>query len=262
MIIGAVALVLILFGGGLDTFFISELEKGVKEYVQDKDRRDEIQAGIKDTKKNIKAFNKERKSYFKQFKKLNISRATTSAELDDFSDQMLTYRKAFQHRMIDDRLQLAANLKADEWASIILLSNKTIEEREKKARAKAQKGSDKNKEQKNTAIFEDTRSVLAETVSEEPRLHTLTEGLNKLVRAVEQLELKIRSINQKENKTIALQYASRKDLESIANNTLKTGQVGFKMLNEFHFLVLNNTSEAEFDEIMKAFSKELEISIR
>ncbi len=37
MIVGTIALLTLLFGGGLDFFFIDNLEKGVKEYVIEKD---------------------------------------------------------------------------------------------------------------------------------------------------------------------------------------------------------------------------------
>ncbi len=89
MIVGTIFLITVLFGGGLiDTFFIAELEKGVKEYVVDDARKKELTANIKSAKKSIKSFNKDRKAQFKVYKDINASRATTSEEFDELFRKM------------------------------------------------------------------------------------------------------------------------------------------------------------------------------
>ena len=85
MLIATITALAILFGGGtFETFFIDDLRKGVKEYVVEDERKDEILDDLKRSKKMIKSFNKERKAQFKEFKKLNSSQATGSDELTGF----------------------------------------------------------------------------------------------------------------------------------------------------------------------------------
>ena len=44
MIVGTIALISMLFFGGVEYFLMDELEKGVKTFVVEKDRRKEIEA--------------------------------------------------------------------------------------------------------------------------------------------------------------------------------------------------------------------------
>lgn len=68
MIIGSITLITILFFGGVSEYFlIDKLEKGVKEYVVEKNRQKEILADLKTSKAFIKEFNKKRKSQSKTF---------------------------------------------------------------------------------------------------------------------------------------------------------------------------------------------------
>jgi hypothetical protein len=263
MIVGTIYLITILFGSGLiDTFFIAELEKGVKIYVQDKDRKNELRADIKDTRQYIKAFNKSRKARLKQYKKILVSRETTAEELDDFYDLVSADRKIFQNKLIDDRLELARNLSTDEWSSIIALSFETMEERRAKAQKKTQKRAEKNVPEKTKDRFKKTRKVLAKKLDDGPQQDQINDELNKLVAAMDHLETEIRAINVTDDSTVIRQEASRKDLNSLANKMNDVRLSSYEMLKEFHFSVLNNTNEEKFEMIMKTFSKELETSVR
>ena len=67
MIIATIALLTILFGG-VDPFLIDRLDKGVKTYVVEDSRKDEILTIIKQHKKDVKAFDKLRRTRLKEFK--------------------------------------------------------------------------------------------------------------------------------------------------------------------------------------------------
>ena len=54
MLIATITALAILFGGGtFETFFIDDLRKGVKEYVVEDERKDEILDDLKRSKKMI-----------------------------------------------------------------------------------------------------------------------------------------------------------------------------------------------------------------
>ena len=78
MIVGIIAIFAILFSGGTnEAFFIDKMEKGVKEYVIEKDRKNEILSELKSSKKTIKAFDKNRKKQLKTLKKFYKLQATS-----------------------------------------------------------------------------------------------------------------------------------------------------------------------------------------
>ena len=140
MLIATITALAILFGGGtFETFFIDDLRKGVKEYVVDDERKDEILDDLKRSKKMIKSFNKERKAQFKEFKKLNSSRATGSDGLTAFFEKSMTTRGEYQHHLIDERLTVSAQITPDEWAAIIENSGHATDKRMQKAQKKLDK---------------------------------------------------------------------------------------------------------------------------
>jgi hypothetical protein len=267
MIVGTIYLITILFGGGLiDTFFIAELEKGVKEYVVDDDRRKEITTGIKSAKKSIKSFNKNRKAQFKVYKKMNASRATTSEEFDKFFLQLRTERIEHQGKLIDARLDLAKKIRADEWASIVTLSEETMDKRNEKAQKKADKKLAKAKGDADAlqreTLFKKTRKSLDKIDLDIAAHENIVAGLDELVVVLKGLDEDIRAVNVQDNNAISRQDATREELESIAKNVNDLRSIVFDTFISFHFTVKENTSEADWDKFMKAFDKEFQMAVR
>lgn len=59
MIIGLATLVMMIFGSGsLEVFYIDKIEQGVDKQITDKDRKKELQAGLKEYAKAVKKFHK------------------------------------------------------------------------------------------------------------------------------------------------------------------------------------------------------------
>ncbi|HET7002297.1 MAG TPA: hypothetical protein VFI33_13335, partial [Puia sp.] len=81
MIIGLLTLAYLLFGSGHETYLLNlGLEKSVSDYVKDKQRREEIDQVIKQTKKTESVFQKKMKDvYEKKLVQLNMKRTSTSA---------------------------------------------------------------------------------------------------------------------------------------------------------------------------------------
>jgi len=274
MIVGTIALLAMLFGGGLiDTFFVAKLDKGVKEYVLDKERQKEIRADIKSTKKYIKQFNKGRKSQFKDFQEMLGSRDATSEEFDDFYAELHTSRVEFQDQLIDDRIALTQKIQEDEWTSIIAFSVDAIDQREEKIDTKNQKALKKaednpDKAQKKAAKAEKkqpffkTRQAITDAVGDVEKQTIMITSLDNLVLASQELERQIRSVNVRNNDVIVRRDATREEVKQLAQEMNKLRRSGFEQLVQTHMIIKENTDQSQWKIIMKALNKDLNMAVR
>ena len=106
MIVGLATLISILFFGGVgETFLVDKLEKGVKQYVVDKERKKDITADLKITAKYVKAFNKERKNKLKTFQNLNADRNKSIEDFASFFEELISDRITFQKKVTLVKIQ-------------------------------------------------------------------------------------------------------------------------------------------------------------
>lgn len=278
MIVGTIVLLSMLFGGGLiDPFIVDKLDKGVKEYVLDKERQKEIRADIKSTKKYIKQFNKGRKTQFKAFQEILGSRDATREGLDDFYAELHNGRVEFQDELINSRLELTQKIQEDEWTSIIAFSEASIDKREKKQQEKIEKKNEKaiktaeenpDKAQKNAAKSEKkqpffkTRQAITEAVDDVEKQTIMINSLDDMVIASQELERQIRSINVRENDVIVRRDATREELKKVAEEMNGLRRSGFEQLVQTHMIIKENTDESQWDIILKALNKDLNMAIR
>ncbi len=258
MIIGTIALLTLLFGGGgLDFFFVDNLEKGVKEYVIEKDRKKEILADLKTSKKLVKNFHKERETNYKTFKKLNSSRETNKEDLVDFFNKLYEERVAYQKEMVDDRLAVIKNIKADEWDSIMVFSKASLDKQIEKEQKKLEKNKEKGK---GLTPFVKTRKAITKNVPDSEKQQILKSGLDKMISSIEELTVETATFNVNESKLLANQNATKDELIKLGDTVNKMRQLIFDELIDFHMIVKENTNITEWDKIMKAFNKELSIT--
>ena len=254
MIVGLATLISILFFGGVsETFLVDKLEKGVKQYVLDKERKKEITADLKVSVKYIKAFNKERKSKFKSFQDLNANRLTSREELTLYFDELMNDRKHFQERVIGDRISILNKIESDEWELILINSKESID----KVNAKTQKKLDKGKI---SEPFEKTTAVIAKVITDKERKEKLDKALNTFIDSQEKTFEKLESMNTIDSGIISNKDASEKDLIKLAKELNELRKLAFNDLTSFHFSVKEFTTQAEWEQIMKAFNKELNIT--
>jgi len=257
MIVGTVALLTILFGGGFDFFFIDNLEKGVKEYVIEKDRRKEILADLKTSKKLISNYSKERKAKYKTFKKLNISHETTREDLVDFFNKLYKERVAYQKEIVDSRIAVNKKIKADEWDSIMVFSKTSLDKQIEKDQKKLEKNKDKGKD---ITPFVKTRKAITDNVLDSEKQQILKSGLDKMISSIEELMIETGTINANESKLLTNQNATKDELLKLGNKLNEMRRLIFDELIDFHMLVKENTNITEWDKIMKTFNKELSIT--
>ena len=140
MLVATITVLVLLFGGGaFETFFIDDLNKGIKEFVVDEDMKKEILADLKSSKKRLKEYNKQRKSRLKEYKKLNASREVTSKELTEFFNVLMDERGEFQNKFMDDRIAVSKKIKPDEWTAIIEHAGPIEDKRQAKLQKKIDK---------------------------------------------------------------------------------------------------------------------------
>ena len=257
MIIGTIALLTLLFGGGLDFFFIDNLEKGIKEYVIEKDRRKEILADLKVSKKLMSNYNKEREAKYKTFKKLNFSHESSREDLVGFFNKLYKERVAYQKEMVDERLAVIKKIKADEWDSIMVFSKTSLKKQIEKEQKKVEKNKDKGKV---IAPFVKTRKAITENVPDSEKQQILKSGLDKMISSIEELTIETATFNVNESKLLVNQDATKDELLKLGDTVNKMRQLIFDELIDFHMLVKENTNITEWDKIMKIFSKELSIT--
>jgi hypothetical protein len=256
MLIATITALAILFGGGtFETFFIDDLRKGVKEYVVDDERKDEILDDLKRSEKMIKSFNKERKAQFKEFKKLNRSRATGSEELTGFFEKSMTTRGEYQHHLINERLTVSAKITPDEWSAIIDNSGHATDKRMQKAQKKLDKA-----ESRGERPFDKTREVITEAVADSDTQQLLQGRLDAMLRSFEKLDSELSAVNVNESALLVDRDISRHQMQQVAEQMNEVRLAVFRHLVDFHMAVKEHTDATEWDQVMKQFNKDISLS--
>jgi hypothetical protein len=258
MIVGTIALLTILFGGGVsEIFFVDKLEKGIKEFILDKDRKKEILDDLKTSKAFIKEFNKGRKSQMKDFNELNASYNTTSEELIGLFNDLQDERIDFQDSIIDDRIAIANKITFDEWVLILDYSNIQADIRIANEMEAADKAIEKGKVKE---PFIKTRDAINEAIPDEEKQKFITDGLNDMIRTFNELGLEINTMNVQNNDVLIRKDAGKEELKVMVDEMNVLRNLSFNQVLNFHMLVREHSSETEFEPIMKAFNKELSIT--
>jgi hypothetical protein len=115
MITGLLALITLIFGGGnTEYFFFTDFDKSINKYVDDKDRKKELQAHLKDYQKAVKEYNKQYKSQLNNFKEKNLDKKTPKQDYLDFFEEFISLRKERQTKAIEFRLSIQQLITDDE----------------------------------------------------------------------------------------------------------------------------------------------------
>jgi len=254
MIIGTITLITLLFFGGVSEYFlVDKLEKGVKEFVIEKERQKEILADLKVSKAFIKEFNKKRKGQLKSFKEINADRNTSEEDLTAFFDQLMKERVEFQEKIIPDRINVANKINQDEWDNIIENSQASLQKTKEKQQKKVDKG-------KISEPFEKTVIAIEKYIIDDKKKEKVREVLDTFIGSQKEAADKLRKMNDEDNDVINNKNATKAELLELAGDLNELRQDAFESVIEFHLSVKENTTEEEWAPIMKAFNKEMTIS--
>ncbi len=245
MIVGIVTLFgMLFFGGSQEYFFVESLEKGVKEYILDKDSSKEILAGLKESKSTIDAFNKTREKRLKTLRTMNLDYAADTASFDAFFQQLADERKGFQKEMVDGRMKMVAKIEDSEWSNIITMSNESTEKRLEKEGQKKEKD-----------VFKDLENTIRKVFPEKEKQTLAFAEAEKLKSGYANLLNEYTSYNSLQsellkNKNTTAEQFSQQSVE--VNKIRHTALLGLK---DFHFKIKEIADEADWAKVMKAVNK-------
>lgn len=255
MIVGIAALLSILFfGGANEVFLVDKIEKGVKETIIEPDRKKEILSDLKSTKKYITKYNKGRNKQFGSFTKMYKLESTSENDLNSFFEELDTPRQGFLSEVIDDRVSILQKIEDDEWKSILEFSGQTVDRRKEKTFKKTEKNG-------STVIFGNTKIAIAKVAKNESEKEVLMKGLQSLTSSFESFGNKILSINVRENDVLIQKDASKNMLLATQNELNDERKKCFAQLINFRNTVKKNCDADQWKNIMKAFTKELSMSL-
>ena len=251
MIIATVTALSILFFGGFDIFFIDELEKGVKKYVEDKDRRKELLASLKESKKKGKDYHKNRKKKFKEFKAFFVQPETSSYEFDSFFTDLVDVQEAYEKVFIEERVKTSAQLTDKEWKKIIFDSQETVRKNQQKSAKKMKK--------QPVVLFKKSQIAIA-TISDEEVKIKLDTDLKKIEAGYRELLVTIEELNSVQNEILVDQSSSKEALMTIYDDiSAKRGEI-FKDLIIFHESISSKLETEEAVKLLNTFYKEMKIT--
>ena len=116
-----IALFTILILGGSSTGmldFIADTQDTVKVVMESDDRRKDVLATLKETKKRTEAHNDVVKSSSKDLNKVLGDNEVTDAEIDIIWYRYFAEREAYNRDMLDLRFQLKDQMTREEWQQV------------------------------------------------------------------------------------------------------------------------------------------------
>lgn len=249
MIVGTIALITLLFLGGVPDFFlVTGLEKGVKEYVIDKEKKKEILAEFKIVKKKSKAIYKTRSGLIKEIEIINADRLATTADFQKFESLLIENAVEYQDLVIDSRLDLINNITEDEWANIIEYSKNEVDNEKEKLQKKIDDGKIKDP-------FKDLETKINAQIADEKNRTVVLEALAAFKNDFKTLAEKLNERNVDDTPVLMNKNSSKEDLKEIAAEINNIRKDTYKSMLDFRSVLLENTNEEEWNKIMKEFNK-------
>lgn len=239
---------LLFFGGIQDIFLVDKFDKGIKQFVIDKEIRDELLVIVKDAKKDIKAYYKLKDKLVKEFIKASTERNTNKQALEEIFKQLEKETEAIQQLTINTRLEFIGKIKEAEWTNIINLAEEDrLKKQEKEAKKAAKKGG------KNS--FDEIRNAINDKVSSESNRSSLTSGLQKFEATFQELVNALYERNSVDNEIIRRKDATKDELQRIASHGNEKREKAVESYLIFRTVLVSNTDEMEYKTIIKLVNK-------
>ncbi len=250
MLVATITALIILFSGGYEIFFAENLEKGIKEYVLEKDRRNELLDMTKEIKNGAKAYNKERKANYKDFEDLYTNYNSDEAELEAFFDDLTEIQLKYQDNFVDKRIQITEKITDEEWGNIVTISEEAYQKKLDKQAKKKSKTKDP---------FEKTRKKISEVPDSQSQVQLL-EQLDSFSEKITEFEKSMKEINVFENELLVQKTNSKQELLTLYDDMNEIRQKAFGHLIGFHQSVRSNVNEEQGETILSTFYKDLELA--
>lgn len=246
MLIGIATLVLLLFSGQPVMYFLNpNIQKSVKTYVKDKERKSEIQLLIKEMEKDQKSFLKKRKEYNKEASELNLNYYTTREDFDQLFSEYANARQAMMDTYWDKESKIRTLFEDEEWNKMIAA---VLEKPDKeKARKEYTKASEK--------LFGDLTAIckkhITDTSRQEAALQAVKENHESIGRFIEEY------LNQNYThlEPLRTRTATKADFVKATEPLTHLRNELLKSIGDMRFKVLKNTTESEWKSVAKEIDK-------
>ncbi|MBW1752762.1 MAG: hypothetical protein JRJ46_06590 [Deltaproteobacteria bacterium] len=113
MIIGILAAITFLFGGGIFTFDYAR--DAAEEFIKDKDRAKQVISITKQADEAFEEFAENLDKLSKQLPQMNKDYNLTREQMDAFSSKVKKNRTAFLEKFVELRFQISKLVTAEEW---------------------------------------------------------------------------------------------------------------------------------------------------
>ena len=119
---------------------------------------------------------------------------------------------------------------------------------------------EKKKAIKNKELFTKTKAQIESNITGIEQKQTILDGLKDIIDSTSELESQLLSVNTSQNKILADKNSGKIELLEIFEEDNNLRKPVLKSLVSFHELVRENSSDAEFEKIIKSFLKEAQMS--
>jgi hypothetical protein len=245
MIVGTLALLTMLLGGGtFNTFVFEDLDKYAKKVMVDEERKEYVLEELKIVKKSIKEYYKVRGKKIKELKEVNIDRNTDLEDFKIIEDELRMERDKMDQYMVDKRMSVIKNIDNDEWDEIIRMSAEDAQNQKANEEEKELKGKIKN-------IFEKMESTIAKSIADTKKADNVLGSLDKLKTAYYEMESNVINRYPEDNKILIKKNSEQEELNQIYSEVFTLRESYVAALKDFHFEALEQTNEKEWKKIMK-----------
>jgi hypothetical protein len=209
MIWGLLYLIAVLTGGGTESPYLNpDIEKVLKEVIEDVDRRKEALVLAKEYKAEWKAYNKKRKKALKSGKSFNKERVADHEALAGAFKQTREQRRAVHQKAIEVRLKIQQLTTSEEWARGIdrIL---TVKEKDAKKLSKAEAKSKIEQDK----LFDGLSKQLEKYFSDPSQLEKARNALQDYENDLVSWIMDFQSFTYRDVEILQRQDASRQQLE-------------------------------------------------
>jgi len=231
-----------------EIFLVDQLEKGVKKYVEDKDRRDEILAVTSPTKDLIKDFNKLREEQIKEFREMNANQNNSIEEFEQYFESRIKERLEIQMIMIENRVRMHGKITPGEWDLIMEMEKKVRQKNKDKIDKKLSKG-------KYISPFKGVERALEQVIDDESKKNELRNALKSFKSTHLSWVEKANNFSALDNEIIAKKDASKEELidEIMELNNLRMEM--YSDIIDFRFIILEYTDDEEWEALINELNR-------
>jgi len=249
MLIGLVSYFMLLFGGAqIESFYIIDLDKGIKKYVTTIPRRQDAEAIVSVYASTYKEFNREHQKQFKELLQKNTDYNTLEQWYQDFFKKTMDDRKKLQSSFISGRLRLQEIINQEEWDKILETTTANLEKLVEKNNKKKEK---KEGKKKGNDPYMRISNTIKETIPSGEKQTASLEALGSFKEKHKMVAESYENLHSNEADVLGNRQATREEIQEICNvlNDLRKSLI--ESYIELLFHLKDNTSEKEYSIIVE-----------